>query len=302
MSDATNPIRNVSDTALWVAMYRAQESERPDALFKDPFARRLAGERGERIIRDVVRGRRMSWPMVVRTCVFDDFVMRAVREDGADTVLNLAAGLDARPWRLQLPESLRWVDVDLPEILDYKRREMASEKAACEYETRAADLRDAGARRSLFAEIGATSRKTLVVSEGLLIYLEPAAVAELARDLAAQPAFRWWIFDLVSPRLLERLMKDRRRFLAPANAPFRFAPAENTRFFAPYGWREREFRSTWEDAKRLNRRMPGAWIYDLLLMLQPSEKRRRMRRMAGHVMLEASGGAGSPPAAAPEVD
>src|SRR4030095_11149477 len=42
-------LRNISDTAHWVAFYRALESERPDALFRDPFARRLAGERGARI-------------------------------------------------------------------------------------------------------------------------------------------------------------------------------------------------------------------------------------------------------------
>lgn len=299
MSASTDPIRNVSDTAVWVAMYRAHESERPDALFHDPYARRLAGERGERIIREVVRGRSMSWPMVVRTCVFDDFVMKAVRDDGVDTVLNLAAGLDARPWRLPLPASLRWIDVDLPEILGYKQREMAVESPKCRYETHAADLRDEAARRALFAEAGQTSRKTLVISEGLLVYLEPEAVAALARDLAAQPAFRWWIIDIIAPKLLERLMKDRRRFLAPANAPFRFAPKESTRFFAPFGWREREFRSTWEDAKRLNRRMPGAWVYDLLGALQPADQKRRMRRFAGNVMLEAVDGAGAAPKPAP---
>ena len=52
----TQPIiRNVSDTARWVAFYRAMESERPDAVFRDPFARRLAGERGEAIVRTVAR-------------------------------------------------------------------------------------------------------------------------------------------------------------------------------------------------------------------------------------------------------
>src|SRR5713226_7063171 len=44
-------IRNISDTARWVAVYRARESERPDALFKDTFARKLAGQRGEEIAR-----------------------------------------------------------------------------------------------------------------------------------------------------------------------------------------------------------------------------------------------------------
>src|SRR6185369_17641435 len=42
-------VSNVSDTARWVATYRAQETARPDALFKDPFAERLAGERGRAI-------------------------------------------------------------------------------------------------------------------------------------------------------------------------------------------------------------------------------------------------------------
>ena len=41
------PFRNISDTARWVAVYRAIESERPDAWFRDPLAKRLAGERGE---------------------------------------------------------------------------------------------------------------------------------------------------------------------------------------------------------------------------------------------------------------
>jgi O-methyltransferase involved in polyketide biosynthesis len=38
-------IQNVSDTAFMVAVYRAMESERPDALFHDPLVRKLAGER-----------------------------------------------------------------------------------------------------------------------------------------------------------------------------------------------------------------------------------------------------------------
>jgi len=66
MSDAPL-IRNVSDTALWVAAYRALESERPDALFHDPYARELAGERGWRILEGLPKARRTDWPMVVRT-------------------------------------------------------------------------------------------------------------------------------------------------------------------------------------------------------------------------------------------
>ncbi len=86
------PVSHVSDTARWVAIYRAMESERPDALFHDPFARRLAGELGETIVQGLVKGRQMDWPMIVRTAVMDEIIMRLVNDHAIDTVLNLAAG------------------------------------------------------------------------------------------------------------------------------------------------------------------------------------------------------------------
>src|SRR5690349_8553061 len=114
------PIENVSDTARWVAVYRAMETARSDAIFRDPFAERLAGERGYEILDGMRHGRAYAWPMIVRTAVFDEIILDAVKNRKTDLVVNLAAGLDARPWRLPLPPSLHWVDVDLPGILNYK--------------------------------------------------------------------------------------------------------------------------------------------------------------------------------------
>src|SRR5437899_1395040 len=119
-------------------MYRAWESERPDALFHDPYARRLAGPQGETIVRTMPKARTWAWPMVVRTCLFDELILRAIERDGVGTVLNLAAGLDARPWRLPLSPALRWIDVDLPDMIAYKKRQMAGERPRCALEYAAA--------------------------------------------------------------------------------------------------------------------------------------------------------------------
>src|SRR6476659_3544961 len=114
----TDPIiRNISDTARWMAVYRARESERTDAVFSDPYARALAGEAGVRIA-DSIGDDRIQWSVVARTYAFDRMVGAAVAA-GADLVLNLAAGLDSRPYRLSVPASLQWIEVDLPEILEY---------------------------------------------------------------------------------------------------------------------------------------------------------------------------------------
>src|ERR1700730_7388594 len=205
----TNPeplIRNISDTARWVAVYRAQETERPDALFRDPFARRLAGERGEQIARLSPLGGDNAWSMITRTYLIDQFI-KAELERGADMVINLAAGLDSRPYRMQLPPTLRWIEVDLPEILDYKENILRDAKPVCSLERCRLDLSNLEARRALFAQLGSKAKNVLVITEGLIIYLSADDVATLAQDLAAPPTFRSWILDIASPGLLRMLKK-----------------------------------------------------------------------------------------------
>jgi methyltransferase (TIGR00027 family) len=279
-------IEHISDTARWVAAYRAMESERPDAIFRDPFAKRLAGEKGDEIVRTMKNGRSMAWAMIVRTQVFDEIIMAEVASDGIDLVLNLAAGLDARPWRLELPPSLRWVDVDLPEILRYKLETLGDAKAKCRYETVEADLIDATSRRALFSRIGAEATRVLVVTEGLLIYLSDAEVGALASDLHAEPSFARWVIDLASPRLLKMMMRTWGKAVASGNAPFKFAPANGTNFFRDFGWEERAFYSTMEEAERLDREMKMMWFWKFLGRLYPERKREEFRRMSGIAVLE----------------
>ena len=67
-------IRNISDTARWVAAYRAMETERPDALFHDPYARRLAGEKGAEIADAMPFQGKTMWPFTMRTYLIDEFI------------------------------------------------------------------------------------------------------------------------------------------------------------------------------------------------------------------------------------
>jgi methyltransferase (TIGR00027 family) len=282
-------IRDVSDTALWVALYRAQESERKDALFHDPYARRLAGERGKRIMATVPGAQSISWPMVVRTQVMDEIVLKLVREQGVDTVLNLAAGLDARPWRLPLPPTTHWVDVDLPGMLEHKRQGMAAEPTSCRYTARAADLRQPGALRAVLDEITREAKVVLVLTEGLLIYLEPAEVGALARGLVEFSQCRYWLLDLASPMLLQFM---ERRWKGPRglqNAPFKFAPAEGTKFFEPHGWRELEYHSTMAEGKRLKRLPASSWMWGLFGLFASREKKELWKRFSGQVLLGRAG-------------
>jgi len=279
-------IQHISDTARWVAYYRALETDRPDAIFRDPFARRLAGDRGESIVATLARGHAMAWAMIVRTAVFDEMILETVRARGATRVLNLAAGLDARPWRLPLAPAVHWIDVDLPGILAYKTGVLRDARPVCRYEAIAADLTSDAERDALFARLCATPAPTIVVTEGLLIYLTAAQVGALAAGLHAQPDLRWWLIDLASPRLLHYMERYWGRALRDGRAPFQFAPADGTKFFEPFGWHEAQFRPAGEDAHRLRREMRYAWIWRLMARLASPARREEYRRMSGFVLLE----------------
>ena len=280
------PIENISDTARWVAVYRAMETARSDALFQDPFAERLAGARGFRIVREMKRGTTMAWPMIVRTAVFDEMIMDRITNSGVDTVINLAAGLDARAWRLPLPASLRWVDVDLPGITEYKATAMRDEHPVCDYEAFSVDLTDAPARSAAFARLGAASSTALVIAEGLLVYLTAEQVGALARDIHAMQGARWWLIDLANPDLLRIMNRYWGRAVTAGGAPFQFAPAEGTTFFEKFGWHAVEFRSGMEEARRLHREMRMMPVWRLLSRFSSAQRREAFRRMSGFVMLE----------------
>jgi len=290
----TNPtIQNVPDTAFMAAAYRAIESERPDALFRDPLADKLAGERGRAILASLPPQAMMGgWTVIIRTCIIDEFIQQAIA-DGVDTILNLGAGLDTRPYRMMLPETLRWIEVDHPTIIEWKRTRLAQEKPRCQLERIALDLADAQARRQLLDEVASRAGKVLVLTEAVTPYLPEEAVAALGADLRARTAMKYWIADYFSSASYEY---RRRSGMSRAmkNAPFLFEPKDYFGFFAAAGWQPKETRYFAEEAQRLRRPAPFPWhvrlITAVLGMLMPPEKRRAMRQYAGFVLFEPATG------------
>ncbi len=251
-TDTEGQIRHISDTALWAAIYRADETDRADALFRDPYARALAGPRGRQIAEGVPPKHRHAWAWVTRTVLFDRFITGQIQQ-GVDTVVNLAAGLDARPYRMALPATLTWIEVDLPDLLAEKAAALAGERPSCALERVPLDLADVAARRALFDRVGQRARRVLVITEGLLVYLAPGEAGALADDLAASAGFERWVFDIASPGLLKMMQQQIGGPLDRAGAPLKFGPPEGPEFFEPHGWKAIDVRSQFKTASRLKR-------------------------------------------------
>lgn len=283
-------IQNVSDTAFMVAVYRAMETERSDALFRDPLAAKLAGEHGKAIVADMRRGARFgAWFLAIRTHIIDAYIRSAI-DDGIDTIVNLGAGLDTRPYRMNLPASLHWIEVDFHEIIALKEDRLAGEIPSCRLDRIALDLADVEKRRQLLAEIAAKSDRILVLTEGVVLYLDNAAVGALADALRAEPAFRYWIVDYLSPQALHHHRRHRENSLKMKNAPFKFDPADYFSFFQEHGWQAKETLYIPQEAERLKRPIALPFVFKLWVMLgnllARRDRRITFRKSFGYVLFQ----------------
>ncbi len=208
MSPSHGEITHVSDTALMVAACRALESECQDGFVNDPFAARLAGERGMAILRELPRPEMMRFGIGIRSRFMDELLLDALASEPIATVLCVGCGLDTRPWRLELAPDLRWIEVDFADMLDYKDALMAGETPRCRRERIAADVNDVAQRRTLYAAAGPAP--ALMITEGLLMYLPAATVHALATEACQQSGIAHWMADINTSAFAKAINMDLR--------------------------------------------------------------------------------------------
>lgn len=279
-----SPIQHVTDTAFWVATFRAEEGDRKDALFADPLAGKLVEGRGPAIAAQMGDRESVGWSVAVRTHVIDNLLRWAI-ERGCDTVLNLGAGLDTRPYRLPLPKSLRWIEVDFSATLEFKQARLKDELPRCQLRRVALDLSDATSRGRFLAEVNASSQKLLVLTEGVVPYLHSEAVAALAKDLHKQSNILYWIVDYFSPRFMKMTRRSQHR-RQMAQTPFVFDPPDWAEFFRACGWRAREMHYLAIEGAKVGRPPPSRWWLRLLFGLAPKSWRDSFMKMSAYAIME----------------
>lgn len=196
MRPNSGEIRHVSDTALMVAACRAHETQLEDAFVRDPFAARLAGDRGFAILAALPHSNVLRLGLAVRTRFVDELLLEALRQYPITTVLSVGCGLDTRPWRIDLASDLRWIEIDFAGVLDYKEQLMSDEAPRCRRERLTLDVSDPAQRRAMYQ--GAGSAPALMITEGLLMYLPAATVEGLAAESCSHCGVVHWISDITT--------------------------------------------------------------------------------------------------------
>ena len=200
-----------------MAACRALESESPDGFVHDPFAARLAGERGPAMLGALARPEMMRFGIGVRCRFMDELLLEALASKPITTVLSVGCGLDTRPWRLELPPDLRWIEVDFADMLDYKEGLMSAETPRCRRERITADMNDAAQRRTIYAAAGPAP--ALMITEGLLMYLPAATVEAIAAEIWQHSGVAHWMSDITSSAFSKAISMDTIQSVRKVQAP-----------------------------------------------------------------------------------
>ena len=189
---------SVGATATMVAAQRALSSD--EKFIDDPYAAPLVRAVGIDVYVRLVNGQipvggdsefdphRMARGMACRTRFYDQFFLEAAN-GGVGQAVILAAGLDARAYRLPWPAGTVVYEVDMPEVIEFKTltlRDLGAEPSA-ERRTVAIDLRDDWA--AALQEAGFDPQAPAAWSaEGLLLYLPDTAQDALFDNITALSA------------------------------------------------------------------------------------------------------------------
>ncbi|HKD49280.1 MAG TPA: class I SAM-dependent methyltransferase [Candidatus Acidoferrum sp.] len=255
-------ITHVSDTALMVAACRAHENELEDAFVRDPFAARLAGERGVAILNALTHANVLRIGIAIRTRFVDELLLEALAKHPVATVLSVGCGLDTRPWRLDLSPNLLWIEADFADVLDYKERLMSGERPRCRREYLTVDLNDAAQRRVMYEAAGASP--ALMITEGLLLYLPAATVDALAAEASSHSGIAHWISDITTSAFSEVLGRgaDTMRPIRHVMASDALKGEQIMEVLQGHGWKTSAMRSYLTDVgfvlDRVRRSMGGA--------------------------------------------
>jgi methyltransferase (TIGR00027 family) len=232
-------------TSRWVAANRALETEQASPLYRDPYARELAGDAGFDVLYSMRTASGMgtfNGPdpyLTIRTRFFDDSLLNALRASSIDQVVILAAGMDARAFRLEWPGGVRVFEVDRDDVFEHKEAVLAhmNAKPECDRRVVRQDLAQPWVSALVSAGFDPAS-KAAFLAEGLLYYLDEAAVTSMfdsVRDVAAPGS--WLGVDAINPEVLSTpFMATYLKKLTELGCPWKFGVADPDAFLASKGW------------------------------------------------------------------
>ncbi|MCM1082217.1 MAG: class I SAM-dependent methyltransferase [Clostridium sp.] len=190
-------IQGVPETMLQTLYARATYSRQQNAKFHD--------DKAEKIVSCIdydfsfaKNDTAMSKGVIARTILLDRMVGNFIRKNPECTVINIACGMDTRAYRLNISESVRWYNIDLPETIEVRRLFLEEEGHISMIAKSAMD-------ESWREMIEKPKGRVLVVIEGLTMYLSEQDVKKILSIIGKGFSSVEVIMEVMNPWIVKHM-------------------------------------------------------------------------------------------------
>lgn len=219
-------MNSISNTAYYCCGIRMEDAERTPSVCNDQFAKRFMDERGMRIYEPFKSETMPNISNISRCRIIDELVHNAVQEDVGSYVITIGAGFDTRPYRLT---GGIWVEIDEPQIIDYKNERLPVAECPNRLTRIAIDF-SAESLAAKLEQIG-NHKPVVIVIEGVFMYLEPESIEDTLRQIQKVFPRHILLCDLMTRKFFERFATSVHSKLVAAGGRFTARPENPAEIF-----------------------------------------------------------------------
>lgn len=196
-------LNGVAKTLLVTLVARAQDFSAPQSILGDAHAQHVL----ERLDIDVAEMSITPYQLssvALRASKFDRWTGDFLQKHPNTTVLHMACGFDSRMDRVNWGQNTRWIDIDLPEVIEIRRKIMPESLPGRDYSLLGIDVLDENWMQAI-----STHGPVLVVMEGLLCYFREEDVNRLLQRLCRYFRAGELLFEVINSRTLDYLNRSK---------------------------------------------------------------------------------------------
>lgn len=228
-------MKPISKTAFYCCGVRMQDAERDQPVCGDTYAKVFMNEQGLKILEMFKDETRPNTSNVGRHRLIDDLLRDELIAKPDLTVVIIGAGFDSRAFRLK---GGTWIELDEPQVITYKEERLPAANSENELQRIPIDF----ATESLEEKLAAFSGRSpvTIVIEGVLMYLEEAAIGKLLETLDVLFPRHKLICDLMTRDFFEKNATTIHEKLTGMGATFKFTADKPEEVFLKNGYRQLE--------------------------------------------------------------
>ncbi|CAH0024851.1 unnamed protein product [Clonostachys rhizophaga] len=212
----------VNEAQRTLLYFRALDADSPDSILGDVYAKQLVNKIRLDIVDTMGQDVRYVSFWCLRAKRIDTWCRDFLAENPECTVVNLSCGLDTRIQRLEPPRSVRWIDVDHTDVIDFRKRVFPTPNG--DYSAVAVDIAD---NDTSWIYALPNRRPTLVIAESNMFYLRPEVAKGIFYTIAEHFTHGQIVFDvlgslcasLINMKMATVQKKTGMKILWPVNDP-----------------------------------------------------------------------------------